>query len=718
MKVKKPFLIALGFVTFIAFVIYSVVQYRNVLLDDLEEYTVNGENQVIVYAEICGRLAKAGRLEDAQEILDTAKRARHIDFYILQYKGAPLFVDAFDDNLEKFNRDYAERDVLRRGADVSFYSKAVDDETVLTVGINTNAGRHVTTMMAKMWKELAQDILVTLAIALAAAAYFFRDILKIFKMLRERGVRDFRNVRFSSREAEIIGKSLAGYEHEVGELDRKATTFGNQVLPSLRSEILSGKKPPYEFKCTMVRTDINNFSSIFHNHDNDKFMAVINSFFSDASHIIARYRGYVHEFVGDEIIFYFKDDDCPNSIVTALSAIRDINAVASRYDGVTVKEHGYHFTVKSSLAHGKVRFGHLVNGFTLAGSVLIETVRILSHVVEKDGNVACFDGLHLGLVEPYCDVSEYAQVSLKGFSGEKHLYRYSGHRKIEWLLANPTPKNLAALGFYRDDADLIKIMRQLRENGEGFSEDNQLRVIQVLRDVVVTRSGVELSSELVTWIETLAANVKPDRKYIESRVLSAACMLMINLVPQDNFSSTLERRLTRLLKNQNRRVVANILDVLTHFKSNGDADLVRDLLGHEDGRVAANALVYEGARGISTHVLKRLKKMMAAKSPLLVASGLYALGEIARHHRASDYVYYSSQVEFLALTYELPKFVSADDAMVRRQALVAARKCGEAKVLEQIRDIVTKSASDDLRAAAKEHLGLDLSNVLSIRRAG
>jgi hypothetical protein len=39
-------------------------------------------------------------------------------------------------------------------------------------------------------------------------------------------------------------------------------------------------------------------------------------------------------------------------------------------------------------------------------------------------------------------------------------------------------------------------------------------------------------------------------------------------------------------------------------------------------------------------------------------------------------------------------------------------------VLEQIRDIVAKSASDDLRAAAKEHLGLDLSNVLSIRRAG
>ena len=83
---------------------------------------------------------------------------------------------------------------------------------------------------------------------------------------------------------------------------------------------------------------------------------------------------------------------------------------------------GYPFTVKSSLAHGRVRFGPLVNGFSLAGSVLIETVRILSHIVEKEGNVIYFDSSHLNWISALFTVEESLQTQLKGFHGTRTLF--------------------------------------------------------------------------------------------------------------------------------------------------------------------------------------------------------------------------------------------------------------------------------------------------------
>jgi class 3 adenylate cyclase len=512
-------------------------------------------------------------------------------------------------------------------------------------------------------------------------------------------------------------QGLAGYENEVKELEIKASTLGNQVLPSLRSEILSGKKPPYEFKCTMVRTDINNFSSIFANHDTEKFMGVINEFFTEVSHIVSRYRGYVHEFVGDEVIYYFKDEECPNSRVTALSAIRDINSAAERFSKQTQARHGYPFTVKSSLAHGKVRFGHLVNGFTLAGSVLIETVRILSHVIEKDGNVVCFEGAHITDVTPFCDVGQYGQVALKGLNGQRTLYRYLGHHNLSDVLKDLNPHAIENLTFYRSDDDLRLILRHLRSAGPSLSDDALLRVIRTLRDVTVTRSGPAIAAELMNWLESLASNIGATHKVDQSKVFSAACMLVINLVTREHFSPEYEARLSKFLKVPVKRVVANVLDVLTHFKAEADGGLVRELTSNSDGRVAANALVFEGSRGISPETIKRLRRMLGSSQTLIVSSGLYALGELAHHHRTTDLVYYNAQVEFQRLVQDLPRFVTSDDVMVRRQSLIAARKAGDPRILEQIHDLVAVSNSISLREAAHEYLGLDLDNVSRLRKA-
>jgi adenylate cyclase len=462
----------------------------------------------------------------------------------------------------------------------------------------------------------------------------------------------------------------------------------------------------------MVRTDINNFSTIYNNHSVDDFMRVINEYFTDVSHIVARYKGLIHEFLGDEVIFYFKDEDCLNSVETALSAIRDVNAAAERVQERTMKKYGYPFTVKSALAHGTIRFGPLVNGYSLAGSVLIESVRILSHVVEKEGNVACFEGANLNRLKDVTIAEDYARVNLKGFSGTKTLYRYVGHTPLADLLAQLSDESVAWLTYYRSDESLAQILRHLHEQQERMEESVILKAIRVLRDVPVTKASEEIAGALLSWLEALSAFDTQGEGKSELRVLSAATMLAMNLIPQEGFTAEIDERLSRLLLVSDRRVVANVLDVLTHFKSGGDPKFVGNLLSHKDNRILANALVHEGHRDISPRVLKALRRMLSGKATdsdsqnAQTASALYAIGEIAAYHRSRDVVYYNAQVEFHAMVERLPEFALNNNVMIRRQAMAAARKIGDPNILNEIIAKIHHSSQPDRLAEAQEHLGV------------
>ena len=104
----------------------------------------------------------------------------------------------------------------------------------------------------------------------------------------------------------------------------------------------------------------------------------------------------------------------------------------------------------------------------------------------------------------------------------------------------------------------------------------------------------------------------------------------------------------------------------------------------DDNRVAANALVHEGLREISPFVVKRLRKMMRSREALRVSSALYALGEVAVHHKKRDSVYFSTRTDFQNLLQEIPRYVFHEDERVRRQALVAARKIADQQIAKAI----------------------------------
>jgi hypothetical protein len=151
-------------------------------------------------------------------------------------------------------------------------------------------------------------------------------------------------------------------------------------------------------------------------------------------------------------------------------------------------------------------------------------------------------------------------------------------------------------------------------------------------------------------------------------------------------------------------VIANALDVLTLFQREEQMSLVGHLARHEDNRIAANALILEGQRMISPFVIKQLKRMVTANHHSTVASGLFAIGEIAQFHRQKDPVYFNTQVSFHRLAESLVALMTHEDARVRFQAMAAINKIAEPALSIKAWEFVRQAGEGGLQIEAREHL--------------
>lgn len=558
----------------------------------------------------------------------------------------------------------------------------------LVVGLVKAEQPYIKMEMQVITGTILRFLVGMLVISIGTFAFFFRDITRSIRALsgRHRGRAQMPGSALS-KEADLLARGLAAFDTHAEELQKQKDLYRWQVLPSLRSELESGIEPPYDFACTLVRSDINNFTKIYNSHSVSDFMATINEFFAEVTHTVSRYGGYIHEFVGDEVIYYFKDDEVGNSVAIALAAISDINQVAARFHQKMTIERGYPFTIKSSLAYDRLRFGRLVNAHSLSGPSLIETVRILSSVTEKDGNVVIFDERHRQAVSEVMSSEFYADVALKGFNDERRLYRLLARRPVREFCVWDEVKSWRNLTYYRADDELESILEWLRQTWKDASVDDVLHVIGLMRPLAVTRSNLKPLDVLKAWLAALMAVRESDASYNQaSRILASAIRLVENFaceVEDPRGKGNLTALLERASRHLDRRVTANSVEVLATLRIL-PSERLEAFSGHNDNRVAANALVGAGQREITPFVLKELGKMLSAKNHWRVASGLYALGEIARFHRERNLVYYNTQVEFLELVAEIPKFARHEFEGCRRQALGAARKINDPDIIRKM----------------------------------
>jgi len=674
-------------------IIHAFIQANEVAT----EQNKNRARLLINQAHDATLLLEDGRLVELESRLrDAVEYGELNSFRILKgdERVAQVDKDKLIDQLQ-----VPEKNQLYTVNNVRYIEFDVGDYTVLIANLDIDERVFVSFMKANA-TLFVRDIAIVFLMAAVILAFFLKDILKIISVIREgRSLKTLQTNQAQSSEGAVLLQSLSTMNMSIADLEAQNRQLRNQVLPALNSELMSGRKPPYEFFCTLVRVDVNNFSHLFATQPTETFMKTINQFFEQVTEIVSRYKGYVYEFVGDEVIFYFKDEEHENSAMMAMAAVRDILHYADFYNDWVYEYQGYNFRIKASMGHGRLRFGQQVTNYTLAGGVLIETVRILGQIHERSANLVYYDKTIAGKIQDLFHSQPEGKVLLKGFSEKHHLFSFAGGPEIEEILSQISVDSTHRLDFYRSDRDLISILTYLRNGARVLDLRLFLNIARRLRNTKVPIASAQVQQAYHDLLETLhqhteSASTSEDDLFR----LSAGLTIAMHLLDEESFRSRFQVFFKSCLNFSDRRVVANSVDVLAHFVALDEDRVYHQLMQDKDNRVAANALVKEGYKGLTKPLVKQTQKLLASSDPNYVASGLYVIGELAKYHRQYNRVHYDTAHPFLSLVQRISTYLNDDHQAIRRQALIAARKSADEGLRAHIEDLYLSSESKERKS--------------------
>lgn len=707
---KKPIFLIFA----IVLVVLTLIQYR---FDVRAAYSLNydfamlqKERTVRALGGVVKSLVATNRRDLIEGHLQDALKVGWVDFYVLTYRGEvviynsirPLSDEAYTtladthppDTFWKFQSAH-ELDRSIRGPasenlasveDFRFIEADLGKDRRLKLGFNLDREAYIAETEAYFGEENRRILVFSLLLTFGVFLFAARDIMKIARIVRTKGIQGLKEVKTLSREGEALSESIQGFGESVERLEVRNRKLSGQILPALRNEIDSGKKPPYDFNCAMVRTDINNFTKIFHTHPVDEFLLTINEFFAECSHVISRYDGFIHEFVGDEIIFYFKDEHHVNSFTAALACSREIEAIADRIHARTSEKNGYPFRVKSAVSYGRIRFGALLNGFSLAGAPLIETNRILGAVSERNENTIHFDSSNVVRLHGAVKFGESFRTYLKGMDGERIVMRYIGHLSLNEILSDLRSSTeapmLQIIQDYRSDEQVEKLLLTVGSASETELSGEILRLMGKIR---ITKCDPKMTTMLVDVVRSLRDRGQRENRFSDLKALATLSGAIPRLVPLENMNASVEPLLVELVDHSDLRVVANTIESLQSLRDGGKVSkaLDRRLIDSKNPRVAANALVYLGTSEITPDVTARIREMIESSESPRVAAAIYAWGEISKFHIENDLVHLRTQTEFRSLSglfmNALKRFPTA--TIQTREAL---RKAGETDLLTEL----------------------------------
>ena len=665
----------------IAYVVYSAVWTIYV---GVRKFNRNTEKQYDLAGEVGARsreLIQSDNMEELSIYLDAAMRTNQIHFYAVFVDGQRTIFANRAGLSEDFDFGQVEEDSIDRARDgsVRFY-KIVEGPRAVVLGHKTSVDAFFQDYLASSAENIIKDIIMVVLGTIALILYQFRDLLLLVLRVRTRGGARTDASIAKSKEVLTLVQGLKGAQENKEALSKENAMLKGQVLPALQKELLSGKTPPYEFGCTLVRTDINNFSTIFATKDRTQFMSEVNEFFSQVAEIVSRYSGCIYEFIGDEVIYYFKDD-LKNSSAIALTAIRDINKLADEFSERTQELHGYPFRIKTAISAGTLRFGPLVNGYSLAGSPLIESVRILSQIHDKSANTVLMDDTVYELVQGICTTEEFGIFTLKGVQKPRRLHQYQAHVPVIHHLKQGTDEHLTLATYYRSDSDIYEQLSYISENFGSLSREGMLKLLSGIRQYRVLQSTTEIKTAYVSLLERLNTDARQkDDKTIY--VLSSLIATTTHLFQPGQLTGRLRNALLACLEIPERRVVANAVDVFTVLDPDASEPIFQKLVTHEDNRISANAMVKLSKQEWTKASGRRLRAMLSSQSAFHRSSALYALGEIAVHLKQSDEVAYQADLDLQTLLTEALGLVTHSNKLIRRQAALATIKSGRGKLLE------------------------------------
>ncbi len=471
--IRSVFLI-LGTLWFILFTLYDLRSVYIQFEPSYQGYIAANKSRIDATLESVNAFALAGGLDATQRYLEREQKSGFLHFFRIMPTGQePIDVALDPSELKNVPRDctgegIAPQDELQTGF-------TCPNGNLVVVGFRASKDRYGQLYFKEALPQLALDIGVTVALLLLLLHFGMKDVALIKRRVQtvaqKRG--DRQGILF--HESRHLVSSFSSYESSITSLQRENQLLRSQILPSVRGLLSRGKKLPYTFQATMVRTDINGYSTIFAGEQRDQFLEYVDEFFRRISAIISRYNGYPHQLLGDEMLYYFEHSDSSNSARMAIAALEEIAGVVTDIHARSFQQ-GVPFQVKSSLAMSPLRVAPFMNVISLAGQNLIESVRVLSQAPKRDDfSVVYGEEIHAQLRGKVSDV-DLGDFELKGI-GRQRLFRVTRVPALAEVLVAPAGSEVS-LQYYRSDGHIVTLLRHVSATLTADEENPSAAIIK------------------------------------------------------------------------------------------------------------------------------------------------------------------------------------------------------------------------------------------------
>ncbi len=619
---------------------------RNISLDYYQDYTLFREKQILAYSDFAKQMVQIKSTPETIEILKKAIDQHMFDWLYLSYQGQKIYEYPINNKDQKI-LSFLEIDGNTVLTDkISAKTIQLNNEEFLTLGLIKAPDVYFKKVLLRFKTSFIEEVLIFILVSMLVFFYFFKDFLKIIQRVQNLNKDDEpkNEIQVNSKEAEVFKQVYNSYVHEVTHLEQDNLKLNQLLLSSLRKELYEAPSIPYTFFATLIRLDINHFSRLFISHDKNLLSTQVNLYFKTLAEIISKYDGFIYQYVGDEILFYFKEADfnSKKSIALALTCMDEILKWTND-DSRWFTAFGEKLTVKAALSFGEFQFGELVQSYSLFGAPLIETVRVLSWVTQRDVSALYLIEDHSPILNSFYEFKDFGQTKLKGIELEKRIFLFTALKpvlEVEWPYRS----------FYRNLSDIKTCLKTTPNKSPDFFE-----YLKKLKNIYFFEKNEEfysLGHIIYQWLKKHKLEIAQEQKQelelkTEINIIELYnLMLELYLKFTQPLSNELKKQLIDLLDNPNEQIIAKSIELLSEIQS--DLDLW-SFLGHKSPLVVENTVLYLGRKELSIKFIRKLEKLYRTENKILIQCLDGSLRKIESYWKSKNPTYLASQIDFTNL---------------------------------------------------------------------
>lgn len=219
----------------------------------------------------------------------------------------------------------------------------------------------------------------------------------------------------------------------------------------------------------------------------------------------------------------------------------------------------------------------------------------------------------------------------------------------------------------KDNRLLLLGLLEVMENAIGeHNRDIFFNKFYQVRNMRADAASTEVVEAFKRLLLKAIAEFNKNNSY--NTIVSSIISLSYGLIPTEKLDTELLKILNDCVELSDTRIKANALTAVCEFDP--FSELFKEHINSRFNRIAAEALIAEGKKGLNSKIFEKLKEFFSSSNPFFVASGIYAVGQLLDYYRdsfkRSENVF---QEDFDFFIKKINTFSTHPHEMVRKRAL-------------------------------------------------